>query len=91
MMSEKQFKELAQKMDILIKLTALSALKEKSKTEQIGILSELGLRTKEIVLIVGTTEGYVQTAKKRLRKRGKVKGGETCGENPQENISSNMG
>jgi len=73
-MSEKQFKELAHKVDTLIKLTAYSALKDvKTKTQKIGILYGLGLGKKEIALIVDTTEGSVETIKKRLRKRAKRK------------------
>lgn len=76
-MSEKQFKELANKMDTLIKLTAYTALKDaKTKTEKIGILDGLGLRRKEIALIVDTTEESVKTIKKRLKKRAKSRRGE---------------
>ena len=73
-MSEKQFEELAHKLDTLIKLTAYNLLKGIStKTQKIGILISLGLRKKEIALIVGTTEGSVETIKKRLEKRAKKK------------------
>lgn len=73
-MSEKQFKELAHKLDTLIKLTAYNSLKGiKTKTQKIGILLGLGLRKKEIALIVGTTEGSVETIRKRLKKRAKNK------------------
>lgn len=87
MTSEKQFEELTRKLDMLIKLTAYNSLKDvKTKTQKIGILHGLGFGAKEIALIVGTTEGSVETIKKRLRKRAKrrktkKKGGEKSAEN----------
>lgn len=70
MISEKQFEELTRKLDTLIKLTAYNSLKGfKTKTQKIGILLGLGFSTKDIALIVDTTEGSVETIKKRLRKR----------------------
>ena len=79
-MSEKQFEQLTQKLETLIKLIAGRLLKDaKSKTEKVGILDELGIATKEIASIVGTTEGSVETMKKRVRKKGKTKGGKKSG------------
>lgn len=84
-MSKEQFEQLTQKLDTLIKLVAGNLLKDaESKTQKVGILQELGISTKEIALLVGTTEGSVETMKKRLRKRGKAtedkaKGGKKSG------------
>lgn len=73
--SKKQLKELTTRLDTIIKLTAMNSLQGKSLTEKIEILSELGLQNKEIALLVGTTAGYVNTAKQRLKKtKGKTKG-----------------
>lgn len=69
MMNDKQFDVLIEKLDILIKLTAMNILKDKNKTEQVGILSSLGFRPKEIALIVGTTLGTVKSLRKRLKKK----------------------
>ncbi len=76
MMSEEQFEQLTQKLDTLIKLVAGNLLKDaESKTQKVGILNKLGIATKEIASLVRTTEGSVETMKKRVRKKGKGKGG----------------
>jgi DNA-directed RNA polymerase specialized sigma24 family protein len=83
MMSEEQFKKLTQKLDTLIKLFAGNLLKDtKNKTQKVEILHNLGVSTKEIAELVGTTEASVETLKTRLRKRtkeSKAKGGEESG------------
>lgn len=82
MMSKEQFEELAQKLETLIRLVAGNLLKDaESKTEKVGILYELGIATREIASLVGTTEGSVETMKKRVRKKAKRKGGKKSGEN----------
>ena len=73
MMSKEQFEALSNKLDVLIKLTAMSALKDKTLTEQVGILSEIDLQNKQIATILGTTPAVVHTLKGRLKKR-KVRG-----------------
>lgn len=87
MMSKEQFEQLGQKLDTIIKLVAGNLLKEaESKTQKVEVLYRLGVSTREIAQIVGTTEGSVRTMKKRLRKREKRRarkpiGGEKSGEN----------
>lgn len=74
MMSDKQFKELIQKLDTLIKLTAMTALSRKTQKDQIKILSGLGLQPKEIAFLLGTTPLTVSVTKSKLkRKKSKVK------------------
>ena len=53
-MSDKQFRILSEKLDTLIKLTAINALKGKNLTDQVEILSEIGLQPKRIATILGT-------------------------------------
>lgn len=73
MMSEKQFEQLSQKLDTIIGLIAGNLLKDaESKTKKVEILYGLGISTKEISQLVGTTEGSVVTMKKRLRKRARA-------------------
>jgi len=80
MMSEEQFERLTQKLDTLVKLVAGNLLKDaESKTQKVGILDKLGIATKEIASLVGTTEGSVETMKKRVRKKRKAKGGKKTG------------
>ena len=68
-MSDKQFKVLSEKLDTLIKLTAINALKGKNLTYQVEILSEIGLQPKEIATILGTDPATVSTLKSRVKKK----------------------
>ena len=68
-MSDKQFKILSEKLDTLIKLTAINALKGKNLTYQVEILSEIGLQPKEIATILGTDPATVSTLKSRVKKK----------------------
>lgn len=82
MMSKEQFEELAQKLNTLIRLVAGNLLKDaKNKTRKVEILHNLGLPTKEIALLVGTSDATVEVMKSRLRKRKTSKGGRKSGEN----------
>lgn len=69
MNSEKQFKELVSRPDTLIKLTAMNTLQGKSMIEQIRILSELGLKPRQIASPLGTSANYVRVARSKLKKR----------------------
>jgi DNA-directed RNA polymerase specialized sigma24 family protein len=81
MISKEQFEQLNQKLDTIVRLLAGNLLKDaRTKTQKVGILYELGITAKEIASLVGTTEGSVETMKKRLRRR-KAKGGKKSGEN----------
>jgi DNA-directed RNA polymerase specialized sigma24 family protein len=80
MMSEKQLEQLVQRLDTLIRLVAGNLLKDaESKTKKVEILYGLGISTKEISQLVGTTEGSVETMKKRVRKRAKADKDEPIG------------
>jgi hypothetical protein len=85
MTSEQQFERLVHRLDTIIRLVAGNLLKDAaSKTKKVEILYGLGISTKEIAQLVGTTEGSVETMKKRLRKRAKsdkLIGGENSAEN----------
>lgn len=69
MISDKQFKELSEKLEVLIKITAISALKERTLTDQVEILSAIGLQPKEIAAILGTDPATVSVLKSRVKKR----------------------
>ena len=73
MMSEKQFQILIEKIDALIKITALNVLKDRSKTEQIKILADLGLGRQEIASMVGTTPLTVSVTLSQMKKKLKAK------------------
>ena len=68
-MSDKQFRILSEKLDTLIKLTAINALKGKNLTDQVEILSEIGLQPKQIATILGTDPATVSTLKGRVKKK----------------------
>ncbi len=68
-MSDKQFKILSEKLDTLIKLTAMNSLAGKNLTDQVKILSEIGLQPKEIATLLGTDASTVSTLKSRVKKK----------------------
>jgi hypothetical protein len=68
-MSDQQLKILSEKLDTLIKLTAINALKGKNLTDQVEILSEIGLQPKEIATITGTDPNTVRALKSRAKSR----------------------
>jgi len=68
--------ELSAKVDALIQVVAITSrqekiLKGKTKTDQIVILSDLGLSRKLIALIVGTTPGAVRARLSQLKAKKK--------------------
>lgn len=67
-MSNNQFDKLVEKLDILIKLEALNAVRGKTTTESVLILSEIGFGTSEIAKILGTTPNYVSKVKSENKK-----------------------
>ena len=69
MMSEKQFEALIQKLNALIKLTALNVLKNKPKKEQIKILADVGFDRQEIASIVKTTPLTVSVTLSQMKKK----------------------
>lgn len=83
MISDKQFEELCEKLDILIKITAIDALKERTLTDQVEILSAIGLQPKEIAAILGTDPDTVSVLKSRVKKR-KAKRESVKGKSKQE-------
>jgi len=77
MMNDKQFEELKKRFDILIKLTAMNTLKDRKLTDQVEILSMIGLQPKEIAMVLGTDSDTVSTLKSRVKKRKLKKEAET--------------
>lgn len=87
MISEEQFREISQKLDTITKLLAGYLVRDaESITQKVEILTALGISTKDTAVFAGTTEGSVETMKKRLRKKvksskAKKSGGKLSGEN----------
>lgn len=68
-----QFDSILQRLDAIIRITALTLPKEMTQEQKIEILDETGLSNKAIANLLGTTGGTVQTALNRIRKKGKTK------------------
>jgi len=68
-MNEDQFEKLIERIDVLIKLTALNVLKDKSAKEKVEILSGLGLRPFEIARVIEKSRNYVDVILHRIRKK----------------------
>ena len=69
-------KEIEQKLDILIKLTAINAVGNQPLREQIRRLDLIGLAPKDIAAILGKSSNHIRVELTYLRKHKKV-GGET--------------
>ena len=63
--------ELLRKIDILIGVTAVAAVDGKPQTEQIQVLSGVGLTPGEIAKLIGTTASTVRATLSKLKARGK--------------------
>lgn len=78
-MKKKMNEEVSKKLDVLIKLTAASVIKgDKTQTESIIKLSNVGIGYKDISKIIGTSESYVALILSKNRKKKN-----------QENMESN--
>jgi len=67
-MDAQQFKQLSDKMDIIIKLLALNAVEGKELKNQVSILSAFGFQPKQIADMLGKTPDHVRVILHRLRK-----------------------
>ena len=68
-MNDEQFRNLLERLDTLIKLVAMNALKGKNLTEQVEILLEIDLQPREIATILRTDPNTVRALKSRVKKR----------------------
>ena len=67
-MNDKQLEILIKRIDILIKMTALNVLRDKTPKEKVKILSGLGLKPLEIARVIDKSRNYVNVALHRIRK-----------------------
>ena len=70
-MDDKQFKECANKLDMMIRLLSFDLIKGKPIMEQIGILTKVGLSVSEIATLLGKKENQVYVTQNNLRKKWK--------------------
>jgi DNA-directed RNA polymerase specialized sigma24 family protein len=61
-----------QRLDALVKLTAMSTLDGKPFRERVLVLSNVGFQPKEIADILGKTPNHIRVTLHHLRKEGKV-------------------
>jgi hypothetical protein len=73
MMSNEQFERLMNKLDALIKITAVNVSQGKTIAEAALLLSDFGFQNKEIATILGTTPHYIREVKYEAGKQKKKK------------------
>jgi transcriptional regulator len=73
MMSKEQFERLMDKLDALIKITAVNVSQGKTIADVAILLSDFGFQNKEIATILGTTSHYIGTVKYEAGKKKKDK------------------
>jgi len=70
-MSDALTEMISEKLDILIKLMAISALSGKAQKEQIELLGKAGLPPKAIAELLGTTGNTVSVTLSRMKRSSK--------------------
>ena len=71
-MDKKQFKELSEKLDKIIKLLSLTVVKDMEADNQILALSSFGFKPVQIADFLGKTPNAVRIALHRARKKAKT-------------------
>jgi len=69
-MEDKQFKEITERLDRLIRIVALSSTQGLTLTEKISLLHQARFAPKEIADILATTQNVVNVRLSEMRKRG---------------------
>jgi len=72
-MKETDSKEIIERLDKLIRIVALTGMKEHTSTQKIALLSHAGFGPKEIADLVGTSQNVVNV---RLSEMRRAKSGE---------------
>lgn len=67
-MNDDQFQIMDSKIDVIIKLLAIGATKDKSLKEQVAILSSAGLQPKQIGAMLGKTSHHISVIIHDLKK-----------------------
>jgi len=69
----KKLDVLAEKIDVLTIITAAGVFRDEPMTESIASLLDLGLETRQIAKILGTTPNSIRAIKSQLAKKTKKK------------------
>ena len=67
-MDERQFEQLLGKIDVAIKLLAMSVVEGKPLKQQVLMLSSFGLQPKQIASILGKTPNHIRVILHGIRK-----------------------
>jgi hypothetical protein len=67
-MSDPEFVDIAKKLDVIIRLIAISLTSGRKKQDQFSILDRAGFRPREIAEIVGTTPNTVSVFLSNIRR-----------------------
>ena len=70
-MPDPQLKAIEQKLDVIIRLMAISMTADKSQSEQIILLNKANFQPKEIADLLGTTPNAVSVSLSKMRRRQK--------------------
>lgn len=68
-MSDEQFKQLTQKLDILIRLTAMNSVAGKSLAEQVELLTSISFRPSEIAEVLGRPLNIITATLSNLKRK----------------------
>ena len=68
-MDEKQFNEIVKRLDSLIRVVAISNMRDLTSTAKIALLNQAGFAPKEIADILGTTQNVVNVRLSEMRKK----------------------
>ena len=82
-MNDKQLENIGKKLDTVIKLLAFDLIRDKSVSEQIGILTKAGLKASDIADLVDRSENQVYVTQTQLKKKKKELTKESTEQQPQ--------
>jgi hypothetical protein len=68
-MEQQQFEELLKRLDILIRLNIINTFQDKSRSEVIRILADIGYANQDIASILGTTPAYVANVRSSMKRK----------------------
>jgi DNA-directed RNA polymerase specialized sigma24 family protein len=68
-MEAKQFQEIIERLDKLIRIVALTNTKDMTSSEKIMLLNRAGFGPKEIAEIIGTSQNVVNVRLSLMRKK----------------------
>ncbi len=70
---ENELKEISKKLDLLVKLMAVSVAGQRTVREQIRLFSSAGLKPKEIADILGKSPNHISVELTILKRKSEVK------------------